>query len=140
MLSTNSLSSTSNLWPSLHTLRLSHNKLGVAGDMGMASGGCGLAALVSMCKCLQELYVDACGLSSEVIGALVEPLKGELCMFQYSSFHTSCDVAPDLLHCESKVSLLVHELLRAPIPNFIFIGCEFLHHTIVGNHPTISCC
>ena len=79
MLATKSLSNGSNLWQSLHTLRLSHNKLGMASVCGMesASGGCGLGTLVSMCRSLQELYVDACGISCEVLESLVQPLKGE---------------------------------------------------------------
>lgn len=54
-------SSSSGPWPALQTLKLSNNNLGVA-------GGCGLSQLLRQCSGLQELYVDACGLSWEVFG------------------------------------------------------------------------
>ena len=67
------------MWRSLRVLHLSHNKLGAAagGAWGVASSGCGLDALLSMCSGLEELHADGCGLSCEVVEALSEPLKGK---------------------------------------------------------------
>ncbi len=68
-----------NMWRSLRALHLSHNKLAAPGigRGGIASGRCGLDVLLVMCNSLEELYLDGCGLTHEVVNALAETLKGE---------------------------------------------------------------
>ena len=64
--------SSSSPWSGLKTLNLSFNKLGVA-------CGRGLAALLSQCKNLQELYLSSCRLGPGVFyeqAGVCESLKG----------------------------------------------------------------
>jgi len=86
MLATQQIASQSGkVWPALRSLNLSHNKLSVAslppsGRGGMVGGaGCGLDSLLNVCSGLEELRMDGCGLTGEVVDAVSGSLRGKRC-------------------------------------------------------------